>query len=390
MKRVYFIDWLRILAILTVFLFHNSRFFDTLYWHVKNPEQSQYVLLFVGFIDVWIMPLFFLLSGSASVFSTGKSFRQYSWSKFLRLLLPFLMGIVLLIPPQKYLEALSHSHYEGSFFEFLGTYFSGGMFHYPMGITPSWIGVLGYHLWFLGHLFLISLVLFPIMRFLSDKGAAITRWIHHRISFSSGMLLLFIPVALVRILLKKSFPGYTDWADLAIYATYFLLGFILMKNEDFKKFLVRDSRIAWIPGVALFIIYLASYSMKGSFLFHMFQDSSRMGFYILGEAAKALMTWSWLVCILGLGVRFLDKEHSLRTPLNEAVLPFYILHQTVILVIGYFVVQWDWSNWSKFAVIMPCSFLVTVCLYYYLVRPFNVMRFLFGMTPLPSVKPKIS
>jgi glucans biosynthesis protein C len=390
MKRVYFIDWLRILAMLTVFLFHNSRFFDTMYWHVKNPQQSEYVLLFVGFINVWIMPLFFLLSGSASIFSMGKSYRQFSYSKMQRLLIPFLMGIVLLIPPQKYLEALSHSHYSGNFFQFLGEYFSGRMFDYQMGLTPSWIGVLGYHLWFLGHLFIISIMLFPLMRFLANKGSYITDWIHDHLTFSGGMLLLFIPVAIARVLLRKSFPEYTGWADLAVFAIYFLLGFIIFRHDGFKKYVIRDGRIALTAGIVLFLTYIASFALKNSFLFYMFQNNSKLGFYILGESASALLTWSWLVFILGLGIRYLEKENSFRKPLNEGVLPFYILHQTVILLIGYFVVQWDWSSLAKFAVIMPCSFLVTVCMYYYLIRPFNGIRFLFGMTPLESGKPKKS
>jgi hypothetical protein len=77
---------------------------------------------------------------------------------------------------------------------------------------------------------------------------------------------------------------------------------------------------------------------------------------------------------------------NLSTPFltyaNEAVLPFYILHQTVLLCVGYFVVQWPIPSLLKWVVILALSFPTIMALYEFLVRRFNVMRFLFGMKPL--------
>ena len=70
---------------------------------------------------------------------------------------------------------------------------------------------------------------------------------------------------------------------------------------------------------------------------------------------------------------------------NEAVLPFYIMHQTVLLSVGYFVVQWTIPDLLKWAVISVLSFTVIVVLYVFLVRPINLLRVLFGMKPLPRV-----
>jgi glucans biosynthesis protein C len=380
MKRIYFIDWLRIIAIMVVFIFHNSRFFDTLYWHVKNPQQSEGVLMFVGFINIWIMPLFFLLAGAAGSFGINKPFGKYSISKILRLLVPYVMGVLLLIPPQKFLEAVTQHQYTQGYFGFLGEYFSGGIINYQMGFTPCWIGAMAYHLWFLGHLFVISVALYPILKYLSGKGTVIINHIYSRLSFYGGLLLLFIPVAIVRILLRKSFPEYTNWSDLAIFGTYFLLGFVLTQKETFKQYMVRDRFPALIIAICCTFAYFASYALKGTFLHDMFHDNQKFVPYMVGEATSALLTWSWLVFIMGLGVKYLNKEGSLRKPLNEAVLPFYILHQTVILIIGYFVVQWDWNNWAKFFIIFSCSLLITVAVYTFLIKPFNGVRFLFGMS----------
>jgi glucan biosynthesis protein C len=68
--RRYDVDWLRIIAMLAVFLFHCTRFFDPEGWHLKNPEQSE--LLFIsmrGLIWTWAMELFFVLSGVGTWYS---------------------------------------------------------------------------------------------------------------------------------------------------------------------------------------------------------------------------------------------------------------------------------------------------------------------------------
>jgi surface polysaccharide O-acyltransferase-like enzyme len=379
MKRIYFIDWLRIIAIVMVFIFHNSRFFDTMYWHVKNPQQSQSVLYFVGFLNSWIMPLFFLLSGAAGIFGISKRFGPYLKSKITRLVIPYIFGVLVLIPPQKYLEALYHNHYSGGLLKYMTEYFSGGIIHYHMGFTPLWIGTLAYHLWFLGFLFLMSVILYPLMRFITNKGEKIVGFIYKSTLIPGSTLLYFLPLALTGILLKKSFPQYIDWADFALFTIYFLYGFIFIKHEGLRRNLLRDSIPALITGTLCIWAYGLSYSFPGTFLFNLFQDTQGYGFYVFHQSVSALTTWSWLVFILSLGMRYLEKDSVWRESLNEAVLPFYILHQTIILLIGYFVVQFPWNPWLKFALISSSSFFVITIIYILVIKPFNAARYLFGM-----------
>jgi hypothetical protein len=63
-------------------------------------------------------------------------------------------------------------------------------------------------------------------------------------------------------------------------------------------------------------------------------------------------------------------------------LPFYVLHQTVLLVVGYFVVQWAIPDVLKWAIISSSSLALILLIYDRLIRPHNVLRFLFGMRPL--------
>lgn len=380
MQRIYYIDWLRILAIITVFFFHTSHFFDPMYWHVKNPQQSESVLIFLGFVNLWIMPLFFFLSGASGVFSARKPFLSFLKSKTLRLLVPYLMGILLLIPPQKYVEALGNNKFSGSYFDFLQTYFSGGMFNYRIGFTPGWIGMIGYHLWFLGHLFLISILFYHLMKYLDTKGERIMGAINRMTSFTGGPILLFVPVAIAGILLKKHYPDYTSWADFAKYALFFLLGFLCTNNEGLKQSFLKSRFVALGLGMILTVMYFASFALKESTFGQLFQNNRVYGYYAFQEVAGALVTWCWLIFIVATGMKYLNRDSKYRQPLNEAVLPFYILHQTVLLLIGYVVVQWNWSNWGKFGFIAVSALFTISVVYMLVIKPFNFSRFLFGMS----------
>jgi len=380
MKRIYYIDWLRIIAIMAVFFFHASHFFDPIYWHVKNPTQSRSVLLFLGFLNIWIMPLFFFLSGAAGSSGLKKPFFPFLSGKINRLLIPLIIGALILIPPQKYVEALSNHTFSGGYLAFLKEYFGGRMFDYKLGFSSAWIGILSYHLWFLGHLFIISLIMLPVMRYIGARGEKFLNSVIRLTSFPGGALLLFIPVAIVRVLLKKHFPEYTGWSDLAMYSLFYLLGYVYTNHEGLKKTISNSSCSALATGFVLYALYMISFSFKGTWFGELFQNNKITSYYVFQEAAGALATWSWIVFIIAMGMKYLDNESRYRKPLNEAVLPFYILHQTVLLLIGYFVVQWNWSNWPKFGFICASSLFIIAVIYIMGIKPFNIVRYAFGMS----------
>ncbi len=91
--------------------------------------------------------------------------------------------------------------------------------------------------------------------------------------------------------------------------------------------------------------------------------------------------WSWVAFILSLGAKYLNVKSKLVTYGNEAVLPFYIFHQTIILCVGWFVIRWNMGILSKYLIIAVVSFALIMVLYEVLVRRFNVVRFIFGMRP---------
>jgi glucans biosynthesis protein C len=92
-----------------------------------------------------------------------------------------------------------------------------------------------------------------------------------------------------------------------------------------------------------------------------------------------LLAWLWLIGLLGLGQRFMNFSNPFLVYGNEAVLPFYILHHTIILIIRLPVLGWNKGVSVKFIVAAVISFIVITAIYEVLVRRLNIFRFLFGM-----------
>ena len=108
-ERRYDIDWLRILVMPAVFFFHCARFFGGGTWHLNNNEQSIVALVFIGWLDMWFMPLFFLLSGVGSWYALRSGNNgQYLLGRVKRLLVPlYTVGLFLLLPPSCTLSSLA-------------------------------------------------------------------------------------------------------------------------------------------------------------------------------------------------------------------------------------------------------------------------------------------
>ena len=373
------LDWLRVFATLVVFCFHSARFFDYLDWHVKNDELTVAMTVFAGFLSLqWMMPLFFVLAGAGTWFSLGvRTPGQYVKERFKRLLIPFVFGLLVLIPPQDYCEQVTHSGYEGTYLQFYPTFFQNIGFWFDI----SWFGH-GHHLWFLGFLFVFSLVALPLFLYLS-KGRG-QRHLSKLASFCErpgAVLLLAAPIAGMHVFLQGSEDG--GW-NRYVYFAFFVCGYLVFSDARFEQAVARHGKIALVVGFPLMLV-----TIGGCAYFYFGKDIDLNYGYsvtpVLWRVLKGFNAWVWIVAILSFGKKYLSFSNNVLQYAKEAVLPFYILHQTVILLIGFHVVRWDAGVMTKYVLIGTTSFVVIVGLYDLLVRRTNVTRFLFGMR---SKKPR--
>jgi glucan biosynthesis protein C len=377
--RRYDLDWLRVLAFSAVFFYHCGRFFDESDWHIKNSTTSPLVDTLKSIFDLWGMPLIFLISG-ASIFL---ALRPGGATRFLRdrvwrLLVPLAFGILVLAPPQIYLERLTHGEFQGNFLEFLPLYFRDW---HIWGGNFAWSGV---HLWYLEDLFLVTLVLLPLFAALrSPSGRRITRALG-RLSAHPGVIFLWpLPLVLVTILfdpLGIVGPGLSeDLTRLVIFAPFLVPGFLVFSDDQIQQAIIRQRRIALVLALLLIILLPVVTGLL--------EEDPSFPIYALGILLVAVFAWSCLVGVLGYGMRYLTANHRLLSYANEAVLPFYILHQPVILILGYFIIPMQLSILAKYLIIAPLAFCITLGLYEYGIRRVNLVRRTFGLKPRTPTLP---
>jgi glucan biosynthesis protein C len=383
--RLYYLDWLRVLAILGVFLFHAVHPFDIFPWEIKNAEQSVLATLFIVFLGPWGMPLFFFMSGAASWFALlQRTGRQFVRERVMRLLIPFLIGCLLLSPLQLYFQwnhQLQSGEFSGTLLEF---------FQYrKISIGPQVFGWAGYHLWFLGFLFAFSLIALPLFQWLKkDKGHPFVEWLGQLGEKRGGILVFILPLILIQLLLRPYFPQEHDWADFIFTLFFFIFGYIFFADERFARAIRRDWWLMLILGILSTLFFFVAGYAGLAVEWMEAPGTSTPGFYLLWSM-WAINSWCWTMFMLYIGMRYLDFTNKWLEYGQETIVPFYLFHQPVIIVIAFFVVQWDTGITLKLLVVVLGSLLVSLALVELLVKRVNLLRRLFGMKPrIPATSPR--
>ena len=371
--RLHYLDWLRVLAILGVFFFHTMRAFDAFPWEINNAEESLLATMFMVFFFPWGMPLFFFLSGAGTWFALRRrTGSQFAVERVQRLLIPFIVGCLLLSPLQLYFQ-WQHQIQTGEFVGSLWEFFQWR--HVVLG--PRFFGWAGYHLWFLGFLFAYSLIALPLfLWFKRDAGQRIIDWLARLSARRGGLLLFVIPLVVIKLVLHPYFPDYQDWADFLYMLTFFVYGYILYADERFAPAVRRDWPLMLVAGVlsSLFILVGGAAEV----IFDWMESPSTPGFYLFWSV-WGINGWCWTLFVLYVGMRYLDFTNKWLVYGLETIVPFYLLHQPVIIVIAFFVVQWDTGTMLKLLVVVLGSLPVTLGLVEFVIKRIGVLRGLFGM-----------
>jgi len=381
-SRLYYLDWLRVILIFGVYLYHVVKPFDPLLdWHITNAERSDTVMSILLLINPWGIPLFFLVAGAGSMFALRRrSNRQYIIERTNRLLIPFIVGSILLTPFQKYLEALHKETFQGSFLSFipqmLAESTSGNLF------TPLTFGNWGLHLWFLGFLFAFSLLALPVFNWFKwDAGGSFIAWLGRLVEVRGGILLFILPLALARILVQPFSPVEEHgWLDFVYFLLFFILGYIIYSDDRFQAAVRRDRWLSFACGVLGLVAFFAIFAVYGDVALE-WGMTFVLPWSVILIFSFTMMSWGWALTVLYLAMRYLNFSNKLLVYSSDTIMPFYLLHQPVIIVIAYFVVQWQVGIPIKLLIILVGSLLITLALVELLIQPFKPIRRLFGMKP---------
>jgi surface polysaccharide O-acyltransferase-like enzyme len=352
-ERRHDIDALRVLGTAAVFLFHCGKFFDPGGWHLTNSPASFVVGRSIDATSLWLMPLFFLLSGiSTSSALASRSALRLVHDRVQRLLVPFAFGVLVIVPPQVWAERVGHGAFHGAYWAFYPHYFEG---LYGAGGNFAWFGM---HLWYLPMLFLTTLLLLPALRSMTSRNLD-SPWV------------LLVPIAIMSIVEIALIGHALDHRDLGgwsvvQYPLFFASGVALGGRARIRATLQRLALAllvigvvagglwAWAPDAILDLVPRPVWRF-----------------------ARILGTWCMLYGFLGLADRYV-KGGRWIAPLNEASMTFYILHQTAILLIALSVLPWNAPIPVKYTLLAALAFAATVAVTMCVMRV-PLLRPLFGL-----------
>lgn len=373
-ERRYDLDWLRFIAIVILLFFHTGMWFNTWGWHVKNSETTVSFQYWMIWSHYFRMPLLLFISGAGTYMALGKRTPgQFRVERFKRLFIPLIFGMLVVVPPQIYYERIAQ--YD-SYWDFYKTVFQ--FKPYPEGGSLSW-----HHLWFILYLFVYSLLAIPLLKFL--RSAQAENFKNKLYSFlGTPVKILLVPSLIIlgsQILLRPYFPEEThdlanDWAYFVFYFLFFQMGIICYSIPKLWSVIGANRRYLLLAMFISVIPFYICYFHFRDFITLPWPDDTVETIF---DVIAIFVSWFTVITIVAYGQHYLNKPHPWLSKISEGLYPFYILHQTVIIVIGHYVCQLDWSISAKYWSISFLTLVSCVGFYLLLIRPFNVMRLLFGM-----------
>ena len=378
--RRYDLDWLRVISFGLLILYHIGMFYVTWDFHVKSVHIGTTFEPLMKLLNPWRLSLLFLISGIAIRFAIDKhlSISRFTLSRSLTLLIPTIFGMLVVVAPQSWLQLVENKEVNSGFIDFYGQYLSA---HEGFSIiVPTWN-----HLWYVVYIFSYTLVLAPFARLLSNAMNTYGNALTHRI-FATRLgvfWLLCLPILLFWIhhfLLKPDFPSthalVDDWANHQLYFSIFVLGFLIAKDVSFWQAVHR----AFLPAALLLLILSAISCIVWYFESQGVKTNSFIIIEFFSERIrKTAFAWFSIVALLSIAQRYLNTPSLILSYLNKAVFSWYILHQTLIVMIGYWLTRQSLSFFNEFVLLTLSTYLACYLLHEYIIRRQKWVRPLFGM-----------
>ncbi|MDO6639635.1 acyltransferase [Shewanella sp. 5_MG-2023] len=364
------LDWLRVILIFAVFLHHVCMPFNGDGWHIMNNDSSKMLDDIMVYFEQFRLPILFFISGVGSVILLSKvTVVKFVKDKFLRLFIPLLIGSLLVIPPQVYMENIVEMQSYWQEYPSLALKFETN------------------HLWFIEYLFVFFLLAIPLNKlFSSSLGASIINFVQKLSKYKIGLYLLVTLLIIIKVYFSLTFPiedkKIENLSSSAFYFFFFISGMLFVRSNIIWQ-AICDQRFYNLLLLVFSTILFYSYYYSPDLSEYLSLDMRWSIWWLV----CCLVAWSAFLTILGYAQFYFTKTPKWISLSNELIYPFYIFHQTVIVVIGYYVIAWQAPILLKVISLFALSFLVTSLICWYLIKPSNILRFLFGLKPKNNVVP---
>ena len=365
--RRYDLDWLRVIVFALLIFYHVGMFFVPWGWHIKNNVIYDWLKWSMLFLNQWRLPILFVISGMGTYYAFSKrNLGQFSWERIRRLGIPLIFGMIFIVPPQVYIERLAKHQFSESYLDYFTSVAFKGV--YPEG-NISW-----HHLWFLPYLLVFSLLLGPLFVYLRNNQNRFSDWIKRIISKPFGIYWFVVPLYLLEAFMEPFFDIthglIDDWFNFSSSLVLFFYGFLLISTGDIFWKVVEELKFkALLIGVFTFLSQV--------FIWVFLEDGYVVHF--TEALLKVVNIWSWILVLFGYAAKYLNHKSNALSYANRAVYPFYILHQTVTVILAYFLMDLSWGLFPKASLLVLGTFGFSWLIYHFLILKIPLLQPFFGL-----------
>lgn len=361
--RKHYIDNIRTLGILLLFPFHTCRIFNSFESFYVVGKPNSICDTFILLTSEWFMPLLFTIAGiSASIALSKRSTKQFIKERFFKLFIPFIFGVILTVPIQTFFAEKQHNGYTGSYLEQYTLFFTKitDLSGYKGGLTPA-------HLWFLLFLFIISLMALPLILGCNKFNI--------NISDKQFSLYTILPLFIFNFILSVFEIGGQSFGK---YLSFYLLGYFILSTNNAIKLLENKRLLLTTLGILFSVIRIGIFNI-------IYYQNTSFTVTFLASAFNHLTTWVIILAALGLGKHYLDFTNNILGYFAKASFPIYFFHQTLLVAIGYYILNITHNTLIQFGSIMISTFIASI-LTYQIMRKIPITRFMFGIKNKQKLK----
>jgi peptidoglycan/LPS O-acetylase OafA/YrhL len=349
--RRYDIDWLRVIAIGLLLIYHIGIGFQP--WGVfiqfiQNDEPLNALWIPMSMLNIWRIPLLFFVSGMGVCFALRKrSWWQLMLERSKRILLPFIFGIIFVVPVHIFVWQM----------------------YYKQDLVYT---VHPVHLWFLGNIFIYVILLSPLFFYLKkNENGRIHQWLQKLFSNPIGLLFITAAFILEAMLIQ---PDIYETYSMTLHGFFmglmaFLFGFLIIySGENFWKTVLKLRWLLISLALALFLLRYFIFNLKAP-------D------YLL--ATESVL---WIMAVFSFAYKYLNHPGKILSYLSQAAYPVYIIHMVFLYLGSYFIMPLGIPATLKFILIIILTFTGSFVFYEFVIRRIYFIRPLFGLKEKTSTR----
>lgn len=345
------IDWLRVITIGLLLIYHVAIVFQP--WGVfigfiQSEESIEALWTPMTMINIWRIPLLFFVSGMGVCFAIKRrSWKQLILERTRRILVPFLFGIVFIVPIHVVIWQLYYKQ--------------------DINLMPQQM-----HLWFLKNIFIYVVLLSPVFFYLrKHEDGFIGRWLKRLFKNPLGLLIVIAALVTEAILINpQAYELYamtTHGFVLGLLA--FLFGFLfVLSGETFWPTVLKWR---WLFLALAF----------GMYLIRLFVFDLKVPNYLMGIESPL-----WIFAMFGIAYKYLNNPSRSLTYLSQGAYPIYIVHMIFIYLGCILILPLNIPEFIKFILLTVFTFAGSLGLYDLVIRRIPFLRPLFGLKSIPKVE----